>query len=61
MAGTALRKRFTVDDYYRMVDAGILSESDQVELIDGEVLTMSPIGLRHSACVSRANQVLVLT
>ena len=60
MAGTALRKRFTVDDYYRMADAGILSDRERVELIDGEVVTMSPIGPRHSACVSRANQALVL-
>jgi hypothetical protein len=60
MAGAALRRRFTVDDYYRMAEAGILSERDRVELIDGEVVAMSPIGARHAACVSRANQALVL-
>ena len=62
MAATmVLRKKFTVDEYYRMADAGILGERERVELIDGDVVTMSPIGPRHSACVDRANQVLVLT
>ena len=54
------RRRFTVDDYYRMADAGIIGDHERVELIDGEVVTMSPIGRRHSACVSAANQALVL-
>ena len=58
MASTALRKRFSVDDYYRMADAGILGERDRVELIDGHVVTMSPIGPRHAACVDRALQTL---
>jgi Uma2 family endonuclease len=60
-AGMALRKRFNVDDYYRMADAGILGERERVELIDGEVVTMAPIGPRHSACVDCAIQTFVLT
>jgi Uma2 family endonuclease len=58
MAIEISRKLFTVHDYHRMVDAGILCEDDRVELIRGEVLTMSPIGPRHSAAVLRANHVL---
>jgi Uma2 family endonuclease len=54
------RRHFNVTEYYRMIEAGILSESDQVELIDGEVIEMSPIGSRHAACVDRLNQVLCL-
>ena len=54
------RRRFTVDDYYQMADAGIIGEQERVELIDGEVVIMSPIGRRHSACVSAATQALVL-
>lgn len=41
-----------------MTDAGILSEGDRVELIDGEVVEMSPIGSRHAACVDRLNKLL---
>ena len=38
------------------MEAGILSESDHVELIDGEVIEVSPIGSRHAACVDRLNR-----
>lgn len=47
------RRLFTVAEYYRMADAGILSEDDRVELIEGEVVTMSPINSRHAGCVDR--------
>lgn len=50
------RRHFNVTEYYRMMEAGILSESDHVELIDGEVIEMSPIGSRHAACVDRLNK-----
>ncbi len=53
MAVQLLRRRFTVDEYYRMADAGILHEDDRVELIDGEIVEMAPIGSRHAACVNR--------
>jgi Uma2 family endonuclease len=53
------RRLFTVHDYHRMVDAGILTEDDRVELIRGEILAMSPIGPRHSAAVLRATQAMV--
>lgn len=41
-----------------MLDAGILSEDDRVELLEGEVIAMSPIGSRHAACVNRLNALL---
>lgn len=49
------RRFFTVDEYHRMGAAGIFSEDDRVELIDGEILKMSPIGSRHAASVNRLN------
>lgn len=52
------RRHFNVTEYYRMTEAGILSESDRVELIDGEVIEMSPIGSRHAACVNRLTMLL---
>ncbi|MFP5262933.1 MAG: Uma2 family endonuclease [Blastocatellia bacterium] len=49
---------FTVDEYHRMSEAGILSEADRVELIEGEIIKMSPIGRYHAACVKRLNSTL---
>jgi len=45
------RHRFTVEEYHAMGEAGLLSEDDRVELIDGEIVDMAPIGTRHLACV----------
>ena len=53
------RRRFSVDEYYAMADAGILAHDERVELIDGEIITMSPIGNQHGAAVDRANDFLV--
>lgn len=49
---------FNVEDYYRMAEAGLFSEQDRVELIEGEVIKMSPIGSRHAGCVDRLNSIL---
>jgi Uma2 family endonuclease len=53
------KRLFDVDDYHRMARAGILSEDDRVELIDGEIVAMTPIGPRHNASVDRAVRALV--
>lgn len=46
------RWKFTADNYMRMGETGILDEDDRVELIDGEVLVMCPIGVKHMAIVN---------
>lgn len=54
------KKLFTVEEYYRMAEAGIFNEDDRVELIDGEIIEMSPIGNRHLGCVNVASKVFTL-
>ena len=44
-------RRFTVDEYHRMGEAGIFHEDDRLELIRGRIVQMSPIGHRHAGCV----------
>jgi Uma2 family endonuclease len=51
------RRRFTVDDYYRIGAAGVFGENDRVELIQGEIIEMFPIGTRHAGCVNRLNRI----
>lgn len=48
-----LKRLFTVSEYHSMAEAGILSEDDRVELIEGEIYRMAPIGSRHAGCVNR--------
>jgi Uma2 family endonuclease len=50
--------RFSSGDYIRLGTEGILSEDERVELIDGEIIEMSPIGPRHSKCVARLIELL---
>jgi hypothetical protein len=45
--------RFTVHDFHRMGESGILTETDRVELIEGEIVEMTPIGARHASTVKR--------
>ncbi len=49
----AVRHRFIVEEYRKTGEAGIFSEDDRVELIDGEVVEMAPIGDRHIESVMR--------
>ena len=54
------RHSFTVDDYHAMVVAGVLKEDDRVELIEGEIVDMAPVGLRHAAAVNILTRWLVV-
>jgi Uma2 family endonuclease len=58
MIRPALRA-FTVDDYYRMAETGILAPGERLELLDGAVVEMSPIGVRHASVVSRLTHLLI--
>ena len=50
-AQTRQRRRFTVAEYYAMAEAGVLGPDERVELLDGEIVVMAPIGNRHAFCV----------
>src|SRR5215831_8918563 len=52
------KRRFTADEFLRMAQVGILGEHG-TELIDGEVVEMSAVGLTHVAAVSCANRALI--
>jgi Uma2 family endonuclease len=57
-AGAVRRHRFTVDDVDRMVASGVLGEDDRVELLDGELVDMSPPGPEHAAIDSQVRDLL---
>jgi Uma2 family endonuclease len=52
------RHRLTVADYYRMGEAGILAPEARVELIDGEIIDMAPIGSAHVSSVLQLDHLL---
>ncbi|NET28262.1 Uma2 family endonuclease [Okeania sp. SIO1I7] len=60
MAVELLRQLFTVDQYYKMQDAGVLTGNERVELIRGEIIKMSPMGIRHPACVKCLAELFIL-
>ena len=47
MATDYKRRPFTVEEYHRMAEAGIFGPEERVELIEGELIEMAPIGNRH--------------
>lgn len=53
-----VRKRFTTQEYEQIAAAGVFAENDRVELLEGEIVEMSPLGPLHSACVDRLNRLL---
>ena len=47
------KRKFTVAEYYRMAEVGILHHTERVELLDGEIIVMAPIGEPHATVVDR--------
>lgn len=54
------RHRYTVEDYYRMAEIGILAPDARVELIEGEIIDMPPIGAPHASVVTTLQSRLIL-
>ena len=53
-----LRRRFTANEYQRMGQVGILGEDDRLELLEGEIVEMAPIGSRHQGTINRLTELL---
>jgi Uma2 family endonuclease len=55
------RHRFNVREYYRMAETGVLKPDARVELLDGEIIDMSPIGPFHGGVVTYLNEIFTAT
>ena len=54
---TPKKRLFTREEYHVMGETGILGRQERVELLEGEIIVMSPIGNRHAACVDMLAEV----
>ena len=52
------RHRLRVADYHKMIAAGVLGKDDRIELIDGELIEMAPIGDAHAGITNQLNYLL---
>jgi Uma2 family endonuclease len=61
VASVPERMRISVDRYQKMVETGVLTEYDRIELIDGDMINMAPIGPNHAAVTARLTKLFVLS
>jgi len=59
MAGQPQKHLISVDEYYRMAEVGLLAPDARVELIEGEIIDMPPIGTDHAGVVSLLTHLFV--
>lgn len=57
---TPTRFKWTVDEYHKLIDAGIFTPESRIELIEGELIEMAPVGGPHIGTVNRLNKMFVL-
>jgi Uma2 family endonuclease len=55
---TLPRKKFALEEYHQIIASGVLREDYLIELINGEIFEVSPVGFRHASCVNKLNQLL---
>jgi Uma2 family endonuclease len=60
MVAEPVQRIFTIDEYYEMGRAGILTADDRVELIEGKIIQMPPVGEQHASRVNRLNEMFIL-
>ncbi len=56
MEAEVLKRLFTLDEFHQMTEAGVFRDDDRLELLDGEIVRMTPIGSPHAGCVMRLNE-----
>jgi len=56
MNAHAESRRYSVEEYERLGETGVLQKDDRVELLDGEIIAMAPIGKHHAKAVRRLNR-----
>ncbi len=57
-ASTVVRRRFTTAEFLQIAASGIFGEDERYELLEGEIVEMSPLGPQHSATVTRLTELL---
>jgi Uma2 family endonuclease len=57
MAVELVRKLWTIEEYEMMIEKGVLTKDNRVELIKGEIVEMAPIGMRHAYCVAALSRI----
>jgi len=60
MSVDMVRRLFTAEQFFQMIATGILTKDDHVELLEGEILEMTPIGLGHAACTANLLRIFIL-
>ncbi len=58
MSALLAKRFFTTTEYHKLLETGFFTEDDRVELIDGEIIAMSPIGSKQAGCVNKLNRIL---
>jgi Uma2 family endonuclease len=58
MAVQIKRRMLTLEEYERTIEAGVFNEDERIELIEGEIVEMAPIGFPHEMCVARLTKLL---
>lgn len=58
MSALPARRLFTTTEYHKLLETGFFTEADRVELIDGDIISMFPIGPKHAGCVNKLNKLL---
>lgn len=53
-------RKFTADEYERLVELGIFRQDERLELIDGDIVEMTPIGNGHAVCAANLHELFVL-